>query len=375
MPVSRRDVLRSIASLPLFAQAGFAAQRGPALSRPPLSMTLTGQALMKHPLCDMPYDGFADIVAEIQRGDLAFTDLEVAIQTPRSGAPTRNNSFLHATSPVVLECLRDMGFDLLALSNNHAWDLGTAGILATRDAVADAGFAHAGTGANLDEASAAGTWDGAARVALVSMASGKIVEGGAATETRPGVNEVRLSDDDVVEPDDHHRIMSSIEKAAIESDYVIAYLHNHQWRGDMTVTRTWVREFAKDCAAAGADVFASHGAPLLHGIEIFKGKPLMYGLGSLVFHSHTEPGYYLPEVWQSAIVHLDFDADGLKQLTAVPIALNEIGDNATHHLETRGRPRIASGDKGAYILERLRQRSAELGTELTIDGGRLLLGR
>lgn len=375
MSISRRDVLRAIASLPLFAKAGFAAQKGPAVSRPPLSMTLTGQALMKHPLCDAPYAGFAEVIAEVQRGDLAFTDLEVAIRTPQSGAPTRNNSFLHETSPVVLECLRDIGFDLLALSNNHAWDLGTAGILATRDAVADAGFAHAGTGANLDEASAAGIWEGEARVALVSMASGKIVEGGAATENRPGVNEVRLSDDDVVDPDDHYRVVRSIEKAAAESDYVIAYLHNHQWRGDMTVTREWVRNFAKDCAIAGADVFVSHGAPLLHGIEMFQGKPLMYGLGSFVFHSHTEPGYYLPEVWQSAIVHLDFDGDGLDQLTVIPIALNEIGDDAKHHLETRGRPRIASGGKGAYILQRLRQRSAELGTDLRIDSGRLLLNR
>lgn len=375
MSISRRNVLRTIASLPLFANAGFAAQQGLTAGQPPLSLTLTGQALMKHPLCDTPYAGFAEVVAEIQRGDLAFTDLEVAIQTPKSGAPTRNNSFLHATSPIVLECLRDMGFDMLALSNNHAWDLGNAGILATREAVADAGFAYAGTGANLDEASAAGIWEGAARVALVSMASGKIVEGGAATENRPGVNEVRLSDDDIVDPDDHQRIVSSIEKAATDSDYVIVYLHNHQWRGDMTVTRKWVRDFAKDCAVAGADVFVSHGAPLLHGIEMFHGKPLMYGLGSLVFHSHTEPGYYLPEVWQSAIVHLDFDGDGLEQLIAVPIALNEIGDDAKHHLETRGRPRIARGSMGASILERLSQRSAELGTRLRIDGGRLLLDR
>ena len=375
MPVSRREVLQIIASLPLCARASLAAPAGPAASRPPLSMTMTGQALIKHPLCAAPYDGFAEVVAEIQRGDLAFTDLEVAIRTPQSGAPTRNNSFLHATSPVVLACLRDMGFDLLALSNNHAWDLGTAGILATRDAVADAGFAHAGTGANLDEASAAGIWVGAARVALVSMASGKIVEGGAATGDRPGVNEIRLSDDDIVDPQDHYRVVGSIEKAASQSDYVIAYLHNHQWRGDMTVTRKWVRDFAKDCADAGADAFVSHGAPLLHGIEMFRGKPLMYGLGSLIFHSSTEPGYYLPEVWQSAIVHLDFGGDGLDRLTAIPVALNEIGDDAEDLLETRGRPRIASGDTGAFILERLRQRSAELGTELRIDGGRLLLDR
>jgi hypothetical protein len=30
--------------------------------------------------------------------------------------------------PEVLDCLKDMGFNLLSLSNNHAWDLGEAGL-------------------------------------------------------------------------------------------------------------------------------------------------------------------------------------------------------------------------------------------------------
>jgi poly-gamma-glutamate capsule biosynthesis protein CapA/YwtB (metallophosphatase superfamily) len=30
---------------------------------------------------------------------------------------------------------------------------------------------------------------------------------------------------------------------------------------------------------AGADVVVMHGAPLLHGVEIFGGKPIFYDLG------------------------------------------------------------------------------------------------
>jgi poly-gamma-glutamate synthesis protein (capsule biosynthesis protein) len=34
---------------------------------------------------------------------------------------------------------------------------------------------------------------------------------------------------------------------------------------------------------AGADVVAGHGNHLLRGIEIYKGKPIFYGLASFVF--------------------------------------------------------------------------------------------
>jgi poly-gamma-glutamate synthesis protein (capsule biosynthesis protein) len=329
---------------------------------------------MEHPLCEAPYDGLAAVVAEIQRGDVAMTDLEVAIKTPASGSPTRDNGFLHAATPAVLNCLHDMGFDLLALSNNHAWDLGTPGVLATRDAVTAAGFTAAGTGANLREASAAGIWTRTASVALVAAASGKIREGAAATPDRAGVNELRHSADDEVNPEDRNRYLAALEAAALQSDYVVAYLHNHQWGDDMARTRPWVRDFARQCVVAGADVFVSHGAPLLHGIEMYQGKPLLHGLGSLVFHSRTPSGYYPAEVWQSAIVQLAFAAGDLVQLEVVAISLNEQGDDPARLLQTRGRPRIANDTQGREILERLVRKSAELGTLLRIEGSRAVLG-
>jgi poly-gamma-glutamate capsule biosynthesis protein CapA/YwtB (metallophosphatase superfamily) len=368
---SRREILQALIAAPLLAACHVPVKplAGPAALR----MTLTGQALMAHPLCADPYDGLSDIIAEITRGDISLTDLEVAIKTPASGTPTRNNGFLHAASPTVLNCLREMGFDSLALSNNHAWDLNTAGVLATRDAVAAAGLAHAGTGANLGEASAPGTWQGKSRVALVAAASGKIPDGAAATDARPGVNELRLSDTDEVNPGDSYRILAAIESAALDADYAVMYLHNHQWGDDMTRTRLWVRNFGKDCVDAGADVFFCHGAPLLHGIEMFRGKPLLYGLGSLVFHSRTPIGYYPAEVWQSAIVHLSFAGGALSQMEIIPVSLNETGDDPAQLLQTRGRPRIASGTVGADILGRLSAKSVDLGTSLRIDGNRATL--
>lgn len=364
--IGRRRVLGALAGLPLVAAGCGHSPTDRKVTR----ITLAGQALMTHPLCAEPYDGFDAVVAELKRGNVVFTDLEVAIQTPESGAPTRNTSFLHTATPEVLSCLSAMGFNTLALSNNHAWDLDTKGILATRNAVRNMGFAAAGTGSNLAEATAAGLMNtGNGSAALVAMATEKIPDGAAATPTRAGVNELRLADGKP-HVDDANRILSAIAVARRGSDTVIAYHHNHDWRGDMRVTHDWSVAWARRCADAGADIYVSHGAPLLQGIARHNRSILLFGLGSLVFHSRTEPGYYLPEVWESAIVHLEYSGGRLDSVEIVPVVLNEMGDDPSRQEATRGRPRIADAGNARRILERLAAQCAEHGVDMIVNGER-----
>ena len=360
---TRRRFICSLGALPL----SFA---GCQLTRPEsFTLTLCGQALITHDLCQPPYPGLEAVIQELHRGDVSFTDLETAIQTPFSGPPTRDTQFLHIAQPDVLICLKQMGFDLLALSNNHAWDLGTPGITATRDVVVAGGFAATGSGDNAQQATSA-AYAAANQVALVAMACGKIRDGAAATEHRPGVNEIRFSDSGEPDPTDVARISTALRTAAVNSPRVIAYLHNHLWGEDMATTKAWTRRFAHHCIDQGATIFCSHGAPLLHGIELYRGKPLFYGLGSLIFHSRTDLGHYPPEVWQSLIVHLHYKHSALRQIELVPVSLNEKGDNPADHLATRGRPRLATETASLAILERVQRLSAELGVNVQIHNNR-----
>jgi hypothetical protein len=38
---------------------------------------------------------------------------------------------------------------------------------------------------------------------------------------------------------------------------------------------------------AGADLFVGHGPHVLRGIEMYKGKPIMYSLGDFIFQNET----------------------------------------------------------------------------------------
>src|SRR6185295_17337545 len=174
---------------------------------------------------------------------------------------------------------------------NHAWDLKVLGIQNTLAQAKRLGLAHAGIGNNVQDAVAPGylkTPKGT--VALVSMASGLIADGGSATASRAGVNELRV-EGNKPNPDDAKRILQSIGDAAGHADLVIVYEHNHVFDKpfltmmgeelpERLVPPAWLKQWTHDEIDAGADIIVMHGAPLLHGVEIYRGKPIFYDLGN-----------------------------------------------------------------------------------------------
>ena len=108
MPIDRRSLLQLLALSPLLTLPALTHSASTAMR-----VTLTGQALMKYPICDAPYPGLDEVIAELQRGDVIFTNLEVPIQTAESGLPTRDTEFFHVGSAQTLSCLQLMGFNLL----------------------------------------------------------------------------------------------------------------------------------------------------------------------------------------------------------------------------------------------------------------------
>src|SRR5215471_15701809 len=99
-------------------------------------------------------------------------------------------SDLRSTKPSAVTA---MGFNLLALSGNHAFDLKDVGIRNTIREADHRKIAHAGTGDTLAAASGAAelrTTNGT--IALIASASGLLAAGARAAENRPGVNELRV---------------------------------------------------------------------------------------------------------------------------------------------------------------------------------------
>jgi len=76
---------------------------------------------------------------------------------------------------------------------------------------------------------------------------------------------------------------------------------------------------------AGADIIVMHGAPLLHGVEIYRDRPIFFDLGSFIFQ--LPPTYiYLDEPinWESVVAYVEFEGRALKSVKFRPITQNKI---------------------------------------------------
>ena len=155
---------------------------------PALSITLAGQSMIRSDIrAHAP--SAVPIIASLLKGDVVFTGFEATVLDESKGQSRKDGRFL--SPPEALEALKTLGFNLLALCNNHAFDLKVPGIQNTLEQVSRLNLAHAGAGNTIDEAAAPGylkTPKGT--VALVAMASGLVAAGGSATATQPGVNEL-----------------------------------------------------------------------------------------------------------------------------------------------------------------------------------------
>jgi poly-gamma-glutamate capsule biosynthesis protein CapA/YwtB (metallophosphatase superfamily) len=339
-----------------------------------LRLNALGQALIQHDPRADPWPGFAALAAICGRADVCFTDLETAIRSPLAEAPTRDGVFLHAASPAVLDCLKALSISLLATANNHVWDLGSSGIIGMLNELDARDFAHAGSGVN-SAAAAAPAYRCAENgtVGLVAMASGAIREGAAATLARAGVNELRRSAEGVLYEDDLGRIFAGIAEAASRADVVLAYHHNHILEEGGRQTPQWQCDLARRCVDAGASLYVSHGAPRLHGIEIYRGRPIFYDLGNLIFQTATAEGHYDDAVWQSVVAECRFSGGHFCDMTLTPLQLNARGAGGPGDLATRGRPSIARGATADAILDRLAELSWPFGTVLHRQGRKAMI--
>jgi poly-gamma-glutamate capsule biosynthesis protein CapA/YwtB (metallophosphatase superfamily) len=375
-----RYLLAAVFLVSVFAMRGTVLAQSPALS-----ITLTGQSMIRSDI-RVHTPSAVSTIAPLLKGDVIFTNFEATVVDERKGQSHMDGRFL--SPPEALDALKALGFNLLSLSNNHAWDLKVPGIQNTLHEVSRLNLAHAGTGNTVDEAAAPGflrTPKGT--VALVAMASGLVAEGGSATATRPGVNELRVEAGNKPNEEDARRILQSIRDAKKQADLVIVYEHNHVFDKpfrtimleelpERLAPPDWLKKWTHAEVDAGADIIVMHGAPMLHGVEIYHGRPIFFDLGNFIFQA--PPADILldePMVWESVVAYVEFQGKTLKSIQFRPIAQNKIGqgqpdaqEERTNNLflQTRGLPSLATGEQARYILERLAELSRPFGTTLVV---------
>jgi hypothetical protein len=243
----------------------------------PVTFALVGDVMLGSTFPDEtggllpPDDGKAllsEVTPLLSAADVAFGNLEGPLaDTGRSekcarSKPGRCYAFRVPTRYGKL--LADAGFKVFSLANNHAGDFGDEGRASTRRTLEALGIRYAGAPGEVARLEVHGT-----RVALVAFS------------TSGGTNDLR----DLPEA---ARVVAAARQGA---DLVVVSMHAGAEGADrqhvppghedfLGEDRGDVRAFARAVIDAGADLVVGHGPHVVRGMEVVKGKLVVYSLGN-----------------------------------------------------------------------------------------------
>ncbi len=270
------------------------------------------------------YDAVLEHVAPYLDGDYVSGNLEQVVSDRVEELPEADKLIHLASGPEPLDALREAGFTLLTLANNHTMDHGLPGLTDTIAAVEHAGLDHVGAGEDLDQASEIHYEEHDGLTVATLSFTDAYVEGFIARAFQGGA----LSAD----PD---RSVRLIQQARAEADLVIAQFH---WGEEYDLgPNARQRELAENAAAAGADLVVGHHPHVLMPVERIGDTIVFYSLGNFVF----DQGW--SRTRESAIARYELGDDGTARIELRPVWIRE----AT--------PRPVEGWNGLYRRARIFQ--------------------
>jgi len=247
-----------------------------------------------------------DFLPLIRNADIAMTNLECVIATKGWYADKgESRPFLYRTLPYMMDLLVGMGIDFVTTANNHGMDYGPEAVIEQDELLKAAGIAQAGTGANKQEAcSPAYVQTGDVIVAFISIETMKPLF--SAGKNHPGICHARSS----------KRILKTlkdpVQEARKKADLVVVSPH---WGANWTENPTESRiTLAHSIIDMGVDAIIGHSSHHLHGIEVYRGKPVLYDTGALLFDRVAQGRMQL-----SAGFILEFNRHGFSRVAIHPV--------------------------------------------------------
>jgi poly-gamma-glutamate capsule biosynthesis protein CapA/YwtB (metallophosphatase superfamily) len=417
----------------------------PASVKGGFTLVSVGDLLYSSPVADNPHPEFQKVLQIVRGGDVAIGNVEGVffdLATFKGYAPATPYN-LHA-GPGIARDIKALGIDMVATANNHSNDWDVEGLLAMNALLDEAGVVHAGDGSTMTEARAPKYLDTPkGKVALIAAAStfkigAQAADAVAGLPSRPGISTLRLREIQIVTPEtmkhlrasgaqpnrdgdlvftwntpyaqqfekifregarpeyryemntfDHYEILAAIREGKRNADLAVFTLHAHENADGMDDLAMgdpaeYLVELFHDAVDAGADVIMGGGPHSMRGIEIYKGKPIFYGLavflfhGNIVFNQHERTEHYgsptrqgqppsapAPRAsWNDGLVATTTFRDG----KVAEVRLYPLDHERNLPRQQRAPVRLASPERARAILEELQKFSTRFGTQISIEG-------
>ena len=303
---------------------------------------------------DFPYI-WGDAMEELEREapDLRLINLETSIT--KSEDYWRGKGINYRMHPKNIPAITAAKIDFCSLANNHVLDWEYSGLAETLETLRSTNVKSAGAGRNIEEAESPALLEvsGKGRVVVFSFAmeTSGVPRSWAASEDRPGVNLLRDTSDRTV-----RRVRGKVKAVKQQGDIVVASIHwGGNWGYEIPRQQS---EFAHNLVDnADFDVIHGHSSHHVKGIEVYNGKPVLYGCGDFLNDYEGIPGYeeYRDDLGLMYFVGMDAKSRELIHLYMIPMQIKGFRVN-----------RAAESDV-LWLRERLDRECRRLGTRVELS--------
>jgi poly-gamma-glutamate capsule biosynthesis protein CapA/YwtB (metallophosphatase superfamily) len=266
---------------------------------------------------------FASTSDLIRSADIAFGNLETSITLGPEVLPFEMS---FRADPESAAALRDAGFDILSLANNHTPNFGEKGLADTISYLDEAGIMHVGAGIDAEAHAPRFITAKGITFAFLAYNDDDVVPASYEAEKRRlGTAFMHID-----------RMTSAVQQAKNFADIVIVSMHSGtEYELYPNVSQ---EAFAHAAIDAGAEMVIGHHAHVVQTMEVYKGKHIFYGLGNFVFDQ-----MWSRETREGLAVWAVFTEKGLSRLSYHPVLI-----------EDYAQPRLMdSGPEIEALLDRL----------------------
>ncbi len=247
---------------------------------------------------------FLKMEKHLQSGDIVFGNLENPI-TP--GREIMMPEMTLRADPGVETALRDAGFTVLSLANNHLADFGSQGLLDTMQYLSQAGIEYTGAGETIDSAFAAKFIEvKGLKLAFLAFTDPVLVpESYLAGAEQPGVAFF-----------EREKVIAAVQAARDKADFVVVSMHagtEYEPAPDLAQTR-----LARLAVDAGADLVLGHHPHVVQKIEKYKDKYIIYSLGNFIFDQKWSRA---TRIGLTAKIYIT--PEGVEKIEFLPVFIND----------------------------------------------------
>jgi len=234
---------------------------------------------------------FSKVSDRLQKYDILVGNLEGPIS---NGGVDGGGVYSFRFEPKVAEVLKDVGFDILSIANNHIYNWGGVAFIDTLKSISEIKIDYIGGGFTGTEAYKEKIIN-LEGVTLAFLAFSEFKEGMVTKDsTFPGIAVIS-----------EEQIKEGVLKAKMRADLVITSFHFGEEYADLP--NGYQRRISELAVDSGADLVIGHHSHVVGSLEKYNNSYIIYSLGNFIFDQ-----YFSEKTMQGGLLEVEVDSKNKK---------------------------------------------------------------